>query len=73
MHGRLRGSQLIETSSATPLTYQGNYLLVLKGSCDIEGVTLGQGMLVVAKALEPQPYAVSASTDSTCLALGVSF
>jgi len=73
VHGRLRGSQLIETSSATPLTYKGNYLLVLKGSCDIEGATLGQGMLLVAKALEPQPYAVSASPDSTCLAMGVSF
>ena len=66
-------SKLIESTSAVPLTYEGNYLLVLKGSCDIEGVTLGQGMLVVAKALPPQPYAVNASTGSTCLALGVSF
>jgi len=66
-------SQLLETTSATPLAYEGNYLLVLKGSCDVEGVTLAPGMLVVAKALEPQPYAVSASTGNTCLALGVSF
>lgn len=66
-------SVLLETSSATPLAYVGNYLLVLKGSCDVEGVTLAPGLLVVAKALEPQPYAVNASTGSTCLALGVSF
>jgi hypothetical protein len=46
---------------------------VLKGSCDIEGVTLGEGMLVVAKALTAQRYAINASTDSTCLAMGVSF
>lgn len=67
------GSRLIQTTSTTPLFYVGNYLLVLAGSCDIEGVTLGQGKLVVAKALAPQSYAVSASTDSTCLAMGVSF
>jgi hypothetical protein len=66
-------SKLIETTSTTPMSYEGNYLLVLEGSCDIEGVTLGQGKLVVAKALAPQSYAVSASADSTCLAMGVSF
>jgi len=66
-------STLIETTSTTPLTYEGNYLLVLTGSCDIEGVTLGEGKLVVAKALTPQPYAVKASTGGTCLTMGVSF
>lgn len=66
-------SKLIETTSPVTLAYEGNYLLVLKGSCDIEGVTLAPGMLVVAKALEPQPYAINASTGSACLALGVSF
>ena len=64
---------LIETSSAEPYAYAGNYVFVLKGSCDIEGVTLGEGKLVVAKALDPQPYAVSASTGSSCLALALSF
>jgi len=64
---------LIETTSATSYAYPGNYLLVLKGSCDIDGVTLSRGKLVVAKALEPQAYQLSASTGSTCLAMGVSF
>jgi len=66
-------SKLIETKSTTPVTYEGNYLLVLGGSCDIEGVTLGQGKLVVAKALTPQPYAINASTGNTCLTMGISF
>lgn len=67
------GAELIETTSTAPYGYEGNYLLVLKGSCDIEGVTLTQGALVVAKAIVPQPYEVSATADSTCLAMGVSF
>lgn len=66
-------AELIETSSPDPYTYDGNYLLVLEGSCDIEGVTLAQGMLVVAKTVVPEPYRVNASTGSTCLAMGVSF
>ena len=64
---------LIETTSHDSYVYQGNYLLVLKGSCDIDGLTLNRGKLVVAKALAPQAYRLSASTGSTCLALGVSF
>jgi hypothetical protein len=66
-------AELLETTSATPYAYEGNYLLVLKGSCDVEGVTLAEGTLVVAKTIVPQPYQVSASADSTCLAMGVSF
>lgn len=66
-------AELIETASAEAYTYEGNYVLVLKGSCDIEGVTLGVGKLVVAEAITPQPYRVSASTGSTCLALAISF
>lgn len=66
-------AELIETSSAEAYAYEGNYLLVLKGSCDIEGVPLAAGKLVVAKTIVPQPYALSASTGSTCLAMGVSF
>jgi hypothetical protein len=64
---------LIETTSVDSHAYQGNYLLVLKGKCDIDGVTLSRGKLVVAKALAPHAYRLSASTGSTCLALGVSF
>jgi hypothetical protein len=67
------GAEIFETSSAESYAYEGNYLLVLKGSCDIEGVTLAPGMLVVAKTVVPQAYAVSATVGSTCLAMGVSF
>ncbi|HET7542261.1 MAG TPA: cupin domain-containing protein [Polyangiaceae bacterium] len=64
---------LLETTSPDPYAYQGNYVIVLKGSCDIDGVTLSQGKLVVAKELAPEAYRVSASSGSTCLAMGVSF
>jgi hypothetical protein len=64
---------LLETTSPNSYGYLGNYLLVLQGSCDINGVTLSQGKLVVAKELAPQPYQLSASSGSTCLAMGVSF
>ena len=64
---------LLETTSLNAYAYSGNYLLVLKGACDINGVTLSPGKLVVAKELAPQAYQLSASTGSTCLAMGVSF
>jgi hypothetical protein len=64
---------LLETTSANSYAYPGNYLLVLEGSCKIDGVSLSPGKLVVAKALTPQAYQLSASSGSTCLAMGVSF
>jgi hypothetical protein len=66
-------AEFIETKSSSPYEFTGNYLLVLEGSCDVEGVTLGEDELVVAKELEPEAYEVTASKSSTCLALGVSF
>jgi len=67
------GAVLVETTSSDAYTYQGNYVLVLKGSCDIDGVTLSAGKLVVTRALAPEAYQIGASTSSTCLAMGVSF
>ena len=68
---------LAPSSSRSPrprrYDYQGNYLLVLEGSCDIDGTTLGEDMLVVAKTVAPQPYRVATSGSGSCLALGVSF
>ena len=66
-------AKLIESTSVTPYAFEGNYLLVLKGSCDIEGVTLAAGSLVVAEDIEPQPYGIGATASNTCLALGISF
>jgi hypothetical protein len=66
-------AELVEITSSADYDYKGNYLLVLKGSCDIDGMTFGKDMLVVPKTIEPQPYTVSASKNSSCLAMGVSF
>jgi hypothetical protein len=63
----------IETTSADDFTYTGNYVLVLEGSCVIDGTAYGEDLLVVEKALEPTPFVVTAASESTCLALGVSF
>jgi hypothetical protein len=66
-------AELIEIRSSEVYDYTGNYLLVLKGSCKIEGKTFGEDMLVVGKNVEPQPYALSAGKGGSCLAMGVSF
>jgi hypothetical protein len=66
-------AEFIETKSSEAYDFTGNYLLVLEGSCDFDGVTFGEDNLVVAKELEPVAYKVTATKDSTCLALGVSF
>lgn len=63
----------VEITSSEDYVYQGNYLLVLRGSCDIEGVTYPKDRLVVGKTVEPRPYKIAASKDSACLAMGVSF
>jgi ChrR Cupin-like domain len=66
-------AELLSTTSSTPYTLEGNYLLVLEGSCDIEGVTFEQGTLVVARGVAPQAYSVNAAENATCLTLHVSF
>ncbi|MGP1384595.1 MAG: cupin domain-containing protein [Thainema sp.] len=66
-------SQFISTSSSEASEYIGNYLLVLRGTCTIDGTPFGEQMLVVATTIETQSYAVSATEDSSCLALGLSF
>jgi len=66
-------SELIKVVASTAYTYRGNYLLTLKGSCEIEGQEFVQGRLVVATTVQPQSYAIRASKGAECLALGVSF
>jgi hypothetical protein len=66
-------AEFVETSSADGYAFTGNYLLVLKGSCDIEGLGFGEQKLIVTKTVEPQPLDVAATKGNTCLAMGVSF
>ncbi len=53
--------------------YSGNYLLVIKGSCLIDGVARAKDTLVVAKTTTPRLFQIAAAKDAACLALGVSF
>lgn len=66
-------SEFISTTSPQNYNYTGNYLLVLRGSCSINGTTFSPNMLLVAKTIETQSYNVSAAEDNSCLALGLSF
>jgi hypothetical protein len=66
-------AELINVEASARYTYRGNYLLTLKGSCEIEGGSIGEGMLVVAATVQPQRYAMRATEGNACTALGVSF
>lgn len=63
----------IETRSEEGFAFVGNYLVVIEGSCSIDGDTHGEEMLVVTPTIEPKSFTVSATTEGRCLALGVSF
>jgi hypothetical protein len=66
-------SELIQTTSSQTYEYTGNYLLVLRGRCSIDGMTFDENMLVVAKTIENQSYQVSTSEGNACLLLGLAF
>lgn len=65
--------ELMELTGPGDAVYVGNYLLVLRGQCDIDGAVLGAQMLVVAQTVEPQPFKVGAPEGSSCLSMGISF
>jgi len=66
-------AELIEITSSDVYEYTGNYVVVLKGSCDIDGKAFDEHKLVVTKDVVPQAFALSAPKDGSCLAMGVSF
>jgi len=66
-------AQFIETTQTSAHEFTGNYLLVLGGSCEVDGITFGEEKLIVSKTVEPITLEVAASPGSRCLALGVSF
>ncbi len=71
--GGLSG-RLLEIAAAGGVhDFTGNYLLVLEGSCVIDGGAQGPETLVVATTIEPRAFTVNAAEGSSCLALGVSF
>jgi ChrR Cupin-like domain len=66
-------AELIHVSSSESYELEANYLLVLEGSCEIEGESFAEDWLVVAKSVEGERYRVAAGDDEECLALGVTF
>jgi len=66
-------AKFIETTSADSYHFTGNYLLVLEGGCQIDGIAFSMQKLIVTDTVEPQAFTVAAAQGSTCLAMGVSF
>jgi hypothetical protein len=66
-------AEFVETSSAEGYDYEGNYVLVLDGSCTIDGESYTEDMLVVTTGVAPESFDIAASENATCLALAVSF
>jgi hypothetical protein len=67
-------AQLTEAQSTAELTYTGNYVLVVRGSCVIDGITHGPSKLVVTKTVERQQFKIArAAVSGSCSTLGVSF
>jgi hypothetical protein len=67
------GAEFLEVTSSGKYEFEGNYLLVLEGSCDVEGVAFGKDKLIVAETVEPESFEVTATKKRSCLAMGVSF
>lgn len=65
-------AELIALSAGGRYAFRGNYLLVLRGHCMIDGADRGVRELVVGNEIEPIPHALAAD-GGTCLCLGVSF
>jgi hypothetical protein len=66
-------SKIIKSTTLKSYKYKGNYLLVLKGSCTIDGTIFDKDMLIVAKTIATQSYNISAAEGHSCMALGLSF
>jgi len=66
-------AELIQTTSTEAYAFDGNYVLVLEGPCEIGGATQDAGMLIVASTITPKTYEISAPAAGACLAMGISF
>lgn len=64
-------AQLLHVTSAKSYVLEANYVLVLEGSCTIEGQTFGEDGVVVAKSVDGERYEVAAAGAEECLAMAV--
>jgi hypothetical protein len=53
--------------------YDGNYVLVLRGKCNVDGQVLAEQSLVVTKAIETERFLLASEGSDSCLAMGISF
>lgn len=71
--GGMRAELVSLASSENALRFDANYVLVLDGSCSIDGVVAGKLTLVVTPDVMPRPFAVSTPAHGACLAMSVTF
>lgn len=69
--GGLSGRFFDIAAGAGAFDFTGNYVLVLEGSCEIEGVSVAANTLVVTKGVEPDAFTLRSTGG--CRAMGVSF
>jgi hypothetical protein len=66
-------SELIALGATEAYTFSGNYLLVLEGTCKIDGQVLAEDSLVVTHDVVPETFSLGAPDGADCLAMGISF
>jgi hypothetical protein len=71
--GGMNAALLALEGRGTQQRYQGNYVLVLKGKCHVDGQTLVEQNLAVAKGVAPEPFVLATIGAEPCLVLAVAF
>jgi hypothetical protein len=65
-------SQFMHLSSGHT-KYSGSYVMVVKGSCSIDGAAYNKGVVLVTKTGAPQSFDLGVGAGGNCMALGMSF
>jgi hypothetical protein len=64
-------AELVHIASSESYELDASYVLVLEGSCDIEGESFAEDWAVVAKSVDGERYQIAASKGEECLAMAV--
>lgn len=64
-------AEIIHVTPSESYELTANYVLVLEGTCDIEGSSYEEDWLVVAQSVDGERYRLAAPEGEECLAMGV--
>lgn len=71
--GGMSATLLALQGAGAKFSYEGNYVLVLKGNCSLDDKTLGERYLAVTKTTSSERFELLSNAPNSCLALGLSF